>query len=149
MPRHTALHVVLFIAFLLVAAGLAAALAVVFAPVELTLKEEDCTLSFLFYEKSVSYADLEEVLLLEKDEYSAQKVKSYGGVSKALGIYKNQAFGRHVRLTYSENAHNYVAVKKKDGSVFVFNQKTAKATAALYQKLLAKLSLSDQPPQDP
>lgn len=144
MARHTVLHVVLFLLFLVVAAGLAAALAVVFAPVELTMKEEDCTLSFLFYKQSAAYAEIAEVALLEEEQYSSKKVKSYGGVSKAIGTYKNDTFGKHFRLTYSENDHNFIAIKKKDGSVTVFNQKTAKATSALYKKLLAKLTPETQ-----
>ena len=140
MARHTVLHVVLFLLFLLVAAGLAAALAVVFAPVELTMKEEDYTLSFLFYKQSAAYAEVEEVILLEEGDYSSEKVKSYGGISKAFGTYKNDVFGNHFRLTYSENKHNYIAIRKKDGSVTVFNQKTTKATSALYEKLLAVFS---------
>ena len=144
MARHTVLHVVVFLLFLVVAAGLAAALAVVFAPVELTMKEEDYTLSFLFYKQSTAYADVEEVILLEKDQYSSEKVKSYGGISKAIGTYKNEAFGKHFRLTYSENNHNFIAIRKRDGSVTVFNQKTAKGTSALSEKLLAALTPETQ-----
>ena len=136
--RHTVLHVVLFIVFLVVAAGLALALAIVFAPVTLTLGEDGYTLTFLFHEESALYADLEEVALLD-ESYLSERVNSYGGISKDFGTYKNETYGEHFRLTFSENKHNYILLLKKDGSVTVFNQKSYADTAELYESLAAKL----------
>ena len=137
--RHMVLHIILFVVFLVVAAGLALALAIVFAPVNLTLEEDGYTLSFLFHKESALYADLEEIALLD-ESYSSERIKSYGGISKDFGAYKNDLYGEHFRLTFSENRHNYILLKKKDGSVTVFNQKTTDATAALYESLAAKLA---------
>lgn len=138
-PRHTLLHIVLFLIFLVVAAGLAAALAVIFAPVKLDLGEERYTLSFLFHEESAAYAEIEEVALLDEN-YKSDRVKSYGGVSKAFGTYKSDEYGEHFRLTFSENSYNYILLRRRDGKVTVFNQKTRDATSALYEKLAAKVS---------
>ena len=131
---------ILFVIFLFVAAGLAAALAVVFAPVKLDLGEESYTLSFLFHEESAAYADLEEIALLDETTYSSDRIFSYGGISKAFGTYANDAYGEHFRLTFSENTHNFILLKRKDGSVTVFNLKTKEATEELYGKLAEKLS---------
>ena len=139
-PHHqNVIAWVLVLIFIVLAAGLAAALAMVFAPVRLTLEENRYSLTFLFHEEGAQYADLEEVSLLD-DAYSSERVKSYGGISKEYGTYKNQDYGEHFRLTFSENKHNYILLKRKDGSVTVFNQKTEKATSSLYEELLAKLS---------
>ena len=62
---QTVIAVILFVIFLIVAAGLAAALSMVFAPVKLTLNDEEYTLSFLFHEEGAAYADLAEVTLLD------------------------------------------------------------------------------------
>ena len=139
--QHTLLHVVLFLVFLFVAAGLAAALAVIFAPVKLDLAEEKYTLSFLFHEESAAYFDLEEVALLDEN-YTSKRINSYGGISKDFGTYTSEEYGEHFRLTFSENKYNYILLKRKDGSVTVFNQKTRDATSALYEKLLEKLPTS-------
>jgi len=137
--KQTVIAVILFIFFLFVAAGLGAALAVVFAPVRLTLAEEHYTLTFLFHKESAAYADLEEISLLD-ESYSSKRIKSYGGISKQFGTYKNDAYGEHFRLTFSENTFSYILLKRKDGSVTVFNQKTKKATEKLYAKLAEKVS---------
>ncbi|MBQ7712610.1 MAG: hypothetical protein IJT69_02200 [Clostridia bacterium] len=137
--RHTVLHVVLFIVFLVVAAGLALALAIVFAPVNLSLEEDGYTLSFLFHKESGLYADLEQIDLLD-ESYTSERIRSYGGISKDFGTYKNEVYGEHFRLTFSENKHNYILLKRTDGSVTVFNQKSYDATAALYDRLAEKLA---------
>ena len=138
MTRHTVLHIILFIVFIIVVVGLAAALAMVFAPVTLDLDDEGYTLSFLFYKDSAAYEDLSEVALLD-EEYVADRIHSYGGISKEFGTYKNDEYGEHFRLTFSENKHNFIMIKKKDGSVIVFNQKSYNATAELYQTFVEKL----------
>ena len=138
-PHRPLFHVFLIVVFLVVAVGLAAALAVVFAPVNLSLEEEGYTLSFLFHEESGLYADLEEIALLD-ESYTSERIKSYGGISKDFGTYKNETYGEHFRLTFSENRHNYILLKRKDGSVTVFNQKSYAGTAELYEKLAEKLS---------
>lgn len=125
--------------FLFLAAGLAAALAIVFAPVELELGETSYTLSFLIHEESAAYADLEETVLLD-ESYTSDRITSYGGISKAFGTYKNDAYGEHFRLTFSENTHNFILLKRKDGSVTVFNLKTPESTEELYVKLAEKLA---------
>ena len=136
---QTVIAVILFVIFLIVAAGLAAALSMVFAPVKLTLNDEEYTLSFLFHEEGASYADLAEVALLD-ETYTSERIRSYGGISKQFGTYENEAYGKHFRLTFSENTHNYILLRRADGSVTVFNQKTKDATTELYQKLTEKLS---------
>lgn len=136
--RHTVLHVFLFIIFLVVAAGLALALAIVFAPVNMTLGEDGYTLSFLFHEESTLYADLEEIALLD-ESYTSERIRSYGGISKDFGSYRNDLYGEHFRLTFSENKKNFILLKRKDGSVTVFNQKSYAGTAELYEQLAAKL----------
>ena len=136
---QTVIAVILFVIFLIVAAGLAAALSMVFAPVKLTLNDEEYTLSFLFHEEGAAYADLAEVALLD-ETYTSERIRSYGGISKQFGTYENEAYGKHFRLTFSENTHNYILLRRADGSVTVFNQKTKDATTELYQKLTEKLS---------
>ena len=131
---------VLFLVFLVLAAGLAAAISVVFAPIKLTLEEEQYTLSFLFYKEGAAYAEVQEIALLDEESYSSKRIKSYGGISKELGTYENDAYGKHVRMTYSENRHNFILLRRTDGSITVFNQKTKDATSALYEKLAEKLS---------
>ena len=108
MTRHTVLHIILFFVVLFVTVGLAAALAVVFAPVDLTLEEEGYTLTFLFHKESATYAELEEVALLTQEEYSSERINSYGGISKDFGTYKNDEYGEHFRLTFSENPYNFI-----------------------------------------
>ena len=131
---QTVIAIILFFVFLLVAAGLAAALAMVFSPVKVTVEQDKYTLSFLFYNESADFTEIEEITLLE-DTYTSDRVKSYGGISKQFGTYRSEEYGEHFRLTFSENTHNYIVIKKKDGSVTVFNQKTKDATTALYEKL--------------
>ena len=130
---------ILIVIFVFVALGLAAALAVVFAPVKLTLNEDSYTLSFLFHKESADYADLEEFFLLD-DTYTSERIKSYGGISKEFGTYRNELYGEHFRLTCSENKHNYILLKRKDGSITVFNLKSVAATEQLYEDLTKKLS---------
>ena len=85
-----------------------------------------------------SDADLAEIALLD-ESYTSERIKSYGGISKDFGTYKNETYGEHFRLTFSENKHNYILLLKKDGSVTVFNQKSYEGTAELYESLSAKL----------
>lgn len=136
---QTVIAIILFFVFLLVAAGLAAALAMVFSPVKVTVEQDKYTLSFLFYNESADFTEIEEITLLE-DTYTSDRVKSYGGISKQFGTYRSEEYGEHFRLTFSENTHNYIVIKKKDGSVTVFNQKTKDATTALYEKLRGAIS---------
>ena len=139
--KQNVIGAILFVVFLIVAVGLAAALAIVFAPVELTLGEDSYTLTFfIFHEEGAAYDDLMEVALLTDETYSSERITSFGGISKAFGTYENEAYGEHFRLTFSENNHNFILLKRKDGSVTVFNQKTVAATEALYDKLTEKLS---------
>ncbi len=137
-PRHTLLHVFLFVVFLIVAVGLAAAITVIVSPIKMDLGEEKYTLKFLFHEESALYSELETVTLLD-DSYQAKKINSYGGASKEFGSYTNDAYGEHFRLTFSENRHNYILLKRKDGSITVFNLKTKEDTASLYEKILEKI----------
>ena len=136
--RQTVIAAILFVIFLFVAAGFAAALSIVFAPVKMTLEEESCTLSFLFHKESATYADL-EVALLDDTSYSSKKITSYGGISKDFGTYKNDEYGEHFRLTFSENPYNFILLKHVDGSVTVFNLKTKEATEELYVELAEKV----------
>lgn len=138
-PHRPLFHAFLILLFVFLAVGLAAALAVIFAPVDLTLGEDGYTLSFLFYEESALYADVTEVALLD-DTYASDRIKSYGGISKEFGTYRNELYGDHFRLTCSENKHNYILLKRKDGSITVFNLKTVSATEQVYDSLVKKLS---------
>ena len=131
---------ILIVVFVVLAVGLAAALAMVFAPVDLTLEDDRYTLSFFIYhEESAAYEEIAEVALLDED-YTSERIKSYGGISKQFGTYKNDAYGEHFRLTFSENTYNFILIKRADGSVTVFNQKTKDATATLYEKLTEKIN---------
>ena len=130
---------ILIVIFVFVALGLAAALAVVFAPIKLTLNEDSYTLSFLFHKESANYDELEEFFLLD-DSYTSERIKSYGGISKEFGTYHNELYGDHFRLTCSENRHNYILLKLKDGSITVFNLKSVSDTENLYEQLAKKLS---------
>ena len=138
--RQTVIGAILFVIFLFVAAGLAAALSIVFAPVKLSMEEESYTLTFLFHNESAAYVDLEEVALLDGESYSSKKINSYGGISKDFGTYENEEYGRHFRLTFSENLHNYILLKRKDGSVTVFNLRTQEETEKLYDELKEKIA---------
>ncbi len=135
---QTVIAVILFFVFLLVAAGFATALAIVFAPIKADVGEDACTLSFLWYKQSATYENVVEITLLD-DTYAPTRVKSFGGISKDFGTYKSDDLGKHFRLTYSENKHNYILLKLKDGAVIVFNQKTQDATKSLYEKLSEKI----------
>ena len=126
---------ILIVVFVVLAVGLAAALAMVFAPVDLTLEDDRYTLSFFIYhEESAAYAEIAEVALLDED-YTSERIKSYGGISKEFGTYRNDAYGEHFRLTFSENKYAFILIRRVDGSVTVFNQKTVAATEELYLKL--------------
>ena len=126
---------ILIVVFVVLAVGLAAALAMVFAPVDLTLEDDRYTLSFFIYhEESAAYAEIAEVALLDED-YTSERIKSYGGISKDFGTYRNDAYGEHFRLTFSENKYAFILIRRVDGSVTVFNQKTVAATEELYLKL--------------
>lgn len=139
--KQTVISAILFVVFLFVAVGLAAALAIVFAPVEMTLEEDSYTLSFfIFYKESASYDDLSEVALLTEEDYSSERITSYGGISKSFGTYKNEEYGEHFRLTFSENNYNFILLRRTDGSVTVFNQKTVAATEEVYQKIVERLT---------
>ena len=138
--KQNVIGAILFVVFLIVAVGLAAALAIVFAPVELTLEEDSYTLTFfIFHEEGAAYDDLMEVALLTDETYSSERITSFGGISKAFGTYENEAYGEHFRLTFSENNHNFILLKRKDGSVTVFNQKTVEETEEVYRKLREKV----------
>ena len=138
--KQNVIGAILFVIFLFVAVGLAAALAIVFAPVEMTLEEDSYTLTFfIFHKEGAAYADLEEVALLTEETYSSERITSFGGISKAFGTYKNEEYGEHFRLTFSENNYKFILLKRKDGSVTVFNQKTVAATEELYFKLAEKV----------
>ena len=140
--KQTVISAILFVVFLFVAVGLTAALAIVFAPVEMTLEEDSYTLSFfIFYKESASYDDLSEVALLTEEDYSSERITSYGGISKSFGTYENDEYGKHFRLTFSENNYNFILLRRTDGSVTVFNQKTVAATEELYSKLAEKVPL--------
>ena len=132
--RQNVIGWILFVIFLFAAAGLGLALAVIFAPVKLALKDNSYTLSFLTHKESAAYADLVEVALLD-ESYSAKKITSYGGSSKAFGTYQNDEYGKHFRLTYSENHYNYILLKRANGKITVFNQKTKNATENLYNEI--------------
>ena len=137
--RQNVISAILIVIFIFITIGFAAALAVVFAPVKMTMEEDAYTLSFLFYSESADYADVEVALLDESYHEDAKRVHNYGGISKELGTYKNDAYGEHVRMTYSENVHNFILLKRSDGSVTVFNLKTQEKTEALYAELVEKL----------
>ncbi len=138
--KQNVIGAILFVVFLIVAVGLAAALAIVFAPVELTLEEDSYTLTFfIFHKEGAAYDDLMEVALLTDETYSSERITSFGGISKAFGTYENEAYGEHFRLTFSENNHNFILLKRKDGSVTVFNQKTVAETEEVYRKLREKV----------
>ena len=138
--KQNVIGAILFVVFLIVAVGLAAALAIVFAPVELTLEEDSYTLTFfIFHKEGAAYDDLMEVALLTDETYSSERITSFGGISKAFGTYENEEYGEHFRLTFSENNHNVILLKRKDGSVTVFNQKTVEETEEVYRKLREKV----------
>ena len=111
-PHRPFFHAFLIVLFVFLAVGLAAALAVVFAPVKLTLRDEDYSLSFLFYEESATYAEIQEIALLD-ESYASERIKSYGGISKSFGTYSNEAYGEHFRLTFSENNYRFILLKRK------------------------------------
>jgi len=113
-------------------------LAILFSSITVEVAEENFTVKCLYHTEVVRYEDVEKVEL--SYNYSSSRVFSFGGISKAFGYYKNDEFGKHYRLTYEENAHNYIVLTKKDGSVTVFNQKTEPATAALYDAISARVS---------
>ena len=131
---------ILIVVFVVLAVGLAAALAMVFAPVELTLDEESYTLSFFIYhEESAPYSEIEEIALLDEN-YTSERIKSYGGISKDFGTYRNDDYGEHFRLTFAENKYAFIMIRRTDGSVTVFNQKTVAATEELYAKLAERVT---------
>ena len=137
--KQNVIGAILFVVFIIVAVGLAAALAIVFAPVELTLEEDSYTLTFfIFHEEGAAYDDLAEVALLD-ESYESERITSFGGISKAFGTYKNEEYGEHFRLTFSENNYRFILLKRKDGSVTVFNQKTVAETEEVYRKLREKV----------
>ena len=104
------------------------------------MEEDSYTLTFfIFHKEGAAYDDLMEVALLTDETYSSERITSFGGISKAFGTYENEAYGEHFRLTFSENNHNFILLKRKDGSVTVFNQKTVAETEEVYRKLREKV----------
>jgi len=113
-------------------------LAVLFSSVSVTVAEDSFTVKCLYHSETIAFDDVADIEL--SYTYSSARVFSLGGISKALGYYSNDEYGKHYRISYEENKHNHIIVTKKDGSVTVFNQKTEPATAELYEQLLEKLS---------
>lgn len=137
--RQNVIGWILFVVFLFVAAGFGFALTIIFSSIKVDLKADSYTLSFLTHKESATYADVEEILLLDSS-YSAKKISSFGGMSKDFGTYKNAAYGKHFRLTYSENKHNYIMLKRKNGKITVFNLKHKGETEKVYQQLSERVA---------
>ena len=136
--KETVISCVLFVFAIAVAAGLAYAITLVVAPIKVELGAEALTIKCLYHEETISYAEIDEVIL--SDDYTSTTKKGFGGQAKEFGVYLNDELGAHYRLTYTENQNNYIIVFKKDGSKTVFNQKTKTKTQELYQDLLSKIS---------
>ena len=113
-------------------------LAILFSSITITQDETSFTLKCLYHTEIIAYEDVEEIEL--SYDYESKRIFSLGGISKAFGTYQNEDFGEHYRLTYEENKHNYVIVRKKDGTTTVFNLKTEPKTAELYEALRTKIS---------
>ena len=137
MTKRRVGSILLTIAAVIAIAVFGFVLAILFSSIDVTLDEDAFTLKCLYHTETVAYEDVEKVEL--SYVYASERVLSFGGISKAFGKYENEDFGEHYRLTYEENAHNYIIVTKKDGTVTVFNQKTEPKTAELYEKIREKL----------
>lgn len=128
---------VLLVLSIAAAAGFAYAITLVASPIKVTVNSESFTLHCLYHEETVSYSEIETLIL--STDYTAKRVKGRGGQAKDFGIYENESLGRHYRLTYTENARNYIICVKKDGSATVFNQKTQEKTESLFAKIQEKI----------
>ena len=113
-------------------------LAILFSSITITQDETSFTLKCLYHTEIIAYEDVEEIEL--SYDYESKRIFSLGGISKAFGTYKNEAYGEHFRLTFSENTYNFILIRRADGSVTVFNQKTKDATATLYENLTEKIN---------
>ena len=122
---------------IIVIAVFAFVLAILFSSITVTQSETDFTVKCLYHTEVIAYDEVKSIDL--NYAYESKRVFSLGGISKALGYYTNDAYGKHYRITYEENKHNYVIITKKDGSVTVFNMKTEPATAELYEKLRERI----------
>ena len=131
-------NVALTILSLIAIAAFAFVLAILFSSITVTVAEDGFTVKCLYHTETIAYEDVAKIEL--SYTYTSSRVFSIGGISKALGTYKNDEYGKHYRISYEENAHNHIIVTKKDGSVTVFNQKTEPKTAELYEKLLEHIS---------
>ena len=135
--RRSGSNIALTIASIIAIAVFAFILAILFSSITIDIEEDSFTVKCLYHSETIRYEDVEKIEL--SYTYSSSRVFSIGGISKALGYYKNDEYGSHYRASYEENSHNYVIVTKKDGTVSVFNQKTEPATAELYETLSQKI----------
>jgi len=136
--RRNPSNAILTIVSIIVIAVFAFVLAILFSSITVDIDEDSFTVKCLYHTETIAYEDVANIEL--SYNYSASRVFSIGGISKALGTYKNDEYGKHYRISYEENTHNHIVVTKKDGSVTVFNQKTEPKTAELYEQLLAHIA---------
>ena len=136
MKNHS--NLILTIVSIIVIGVFAFVLAILFSSITVDVADDAFTVKCLYHSETIAYEDVANVEL--SYTYSSKRVFSIGGISKALGTYKNDEYGSHYRISYEENTHNHIIVTKKDGSVTVFNQKTEPKTAELYDQILAHLS---------
>ena len=136
--RRNHSNVILTISSIIAIAVFAFVLAILFSSITVEVADDAFTVKCLYHTETIAYDDVASIEL--SYNYSAKRVFSIGGISKALGTYENDAYGKHYRISYEENAHNHIIITKKDGSVTVFNQKTEPNTAELYEKIVAHVS---------
>ena len=144
--KETVIACVLFVLAVAAAAGLAYAITLVVAPINVTFDGDAFTLKCLYHSETIAFDEIESVTL--SDDYRSKTKKGYGGQAKEFGVYKNEELGSHYRLTYTENQNNYIICLKKDGSATVFNQKTKTKTEELYEKILSKITPQAQQEND-
>ncbi|MBP5404390.1 MAG: hypothetical protein J6Y74_00350 [Clostridia bacterium] len=137
--RRNHSNITLTILSVIAIAVFAFVLAILFSSITVDVAEDSFTVKCLYHTETISYEDVAEIKL--SYDYISTRIFSIGGISKALGTYKNDDYGIHYRISYEENKHNYVIVRKKDGSTTVFNLKTEPKTAELYEALQAKITL--------
>ena len=135
--RRNHSNIVLTFLSVIVIAVFAFVLAILFSSITVDVAEDSFTVKCLYHTETIAYEDVANIEL--SYTYTSSRVFSIGGISKALGTYKNDDYGKHYRLSYEENTHNHIIVTKKDGSVTVFNQKTEPKTAELYEQLAAHI----------
>lgn len=104
--------------------------------VNVSYEDDSFTVDSIYHDAlTVSYADIESISLLENAP-SATRVIGFGSPRLSLGLFENEALGKHTRYAYTRCPAAVIVTVK--GDTLVLNGETKEATRAIYETLLEK-----------